>query len=439
MKQINLSKKWCQKNGIAICNENGAGNCTDNCATIKVAVPNAHDELLLEKIRFATQKCIIPEEHSPAEIRLMHSHAESINDEDLLKHIKQLDASRNTSWESEPIVNFVDSLIVKALQRKATDVHLEPMTDALRVRFRIDGLLTEYRTFPQWLADPVLIRLKVMANVDITERRLPHDGSFAFENFQQKVNVRVSTIPISKGEKCVLRLLPASDSAQTLANLDFSEKTLQALRRIFSAPQGLFLVTGPTGSGKTTTLYAGLREIIQRKINVTTIEDPVEYELRGANQVPVNEKCGFTFAVALRSILRQDPDVILVGEIRDAETAQIAIRAAQTGHLVLSTLHTNSAKSAASRLIDLGIQQNILDEALLGVFAQRLVRKKIKCTDAETPNNATNAPHYSGRTIVCELLLPNGTYADGTMHENARKLVAKDITDEAEIARVLGE
>ena len=277
-----------------------------------------------------------------------------------------------------------------------------------------------------------------MANVDITEHRLPHDGSFAFEDFREKVNIRVSTIPVNNGEKCVLRLLSANDSAQTLESLDFSDKTRQALRRIFKAPQGLFLVTGPTGSGKTTTLYAGLREIIQRKINVTTIEDPVEYELRGANQVPVNEKCGFTFAVALRSILRQDPDVILVGEIRDAETAQIAIRAAQTGHLVLSTLHTNSAKGAAPRLIDLGISQSILNETLLGVFAQRLVRKTAKCTDADALDNATNAPKYSSRTIVCELLLPNGTYADGTMHDNAQKLVMEGNTDENEIARVLG-
>lgn len=435
MNQINLSKKWCQKNGIAIID----WDCNRECAAIKVAVPNANDELLLEKIRFTTQKRVIPEEHPPAEIRLMHSHAESLDDEDLLKDFKQLDASRNTSWESEPIVNFVDSLIVKALQRKATDIHLEPMADALRVRFRIDGLLTEYRTFPQWLAEPVLIRLKVMANVDITERRLPHDGSFAFENFQQKMNVRLSTIPISNGEKCVLRLLPANDSAQTLVSLDFSEKTLQALRRIFSAPQGLFLVTGPTGSGKTTTLYAGLREIIQRKINVTTIEDPVEYELCGANQVPVNEKCGFTFAVALRSILRQDPDVILVGEIRDAETAQIALRAAQTGHLVLSSLHTNSAKGASARLLDLGVQQSALNEALLGVFAQRLVRKVTKSSPQESMNcNEKSAQNYCGRTIVCELLQPNGTYADGNMQENAQKLLASGITDEEEIARVLG-
>ena len=429
MNAKNLSKKWCQKNGIAVVERN---ECVEeSTAPMKVAVPNATDEFLLEKIRFVTQQRVIPEPHTPAEIRLMHSHAESI-DEDLLQHLEHLEISRNPSWESEPIINLVDSIIVKALQKRATDIHLEPMADAFRVRFRIDGLLTEYRTFPQWLAEPVLIRLKVMANVDITERRLPHDGSFAFEDFREKVNIRVSTIPVNNGEKCVLRLLPANDSAQTLDSLDFSKSTLHAIRKIFSAPQGLFLVTGPTGSGKTTTLYAGLREIIQRKLNVTTIEDPVEYELRGANQVPVNEKCGFTFAVALRSILRQDPDVILVGEIRDAETAQIALQAAQTGHLVLSTLHTNSARAAASRLLDLGVQKSILDEALLGVFAQRLVRKLDKTISCES------SPHYKGRTVVCELLLPNNTYADGTMQENATHLIHQGITTAEEIERVLG-
>ena len=416
MNQINLTKKWCQKNGIAIITSNE--NSTEISAALTVAVPNANDELLLEKVRFVTLQRIVPEQRTPAEIRLLQNADESLDEEDLFKN---LEVSRNSSWESEPIINLVDSLISKALQKKATDIHLEPMADALRVRFRIDGLLTEYRTLPQWLAEPILIRLKVIANVDITERRLPHDGSFAFDGFHQKVNVRLSTIPISAGEKCVLRLLPANDTAETLDSLHFSEKTLQSIRKIFSAPQGLFLVTGPTGSGKTTTLYAGLREIIQRKINVTTIEDPVEYELRGANQVPINEKCGFTFAAALRSILRQDPDVILVGEIRDAETAQIALRAAQTGHLVLSTLHTNSAKAAATRLLDLGIPKTVLEEALLGVFAQRLVRKI-----------------SGGRTTVCELLLPNGTYVDGTLQENAQRLVQAGITDEAEIERVIG-
>ena len=273
----------------------------------KIAVPSASDEFLLEKIRFITQQRVVPEQHSPAEIRLMNSNDETMSDEDLLEDLRHLEVSRSSSWESEPIINLVDSLIVKALQKKATDIHLEPMADALRVRFRIDGMLTEYRTFPQWLAEPVLIRLKVMANVDITERRLPHDGSFTFEDFREKVNIRVSTIPVNNGEKCVLRLLPANDSAQTLDSLDFSETTLQAIRKIFNAPQGLFLVTGPTGSGKTTTLYAGLREIIQRKINVTTIEDPIEYELRGVGVIPGKD-------VGLCALKRTTPSELYIFE-----------------------------------------------------------------------------------------------------------------------------
>lgn len=287
--------------------------------------------------------------------------------------------------------------------------------------------MQDYKTLPCWIAEPVIIRLKLLAQVDITERRLPHDGSFSFQGIRNQANIRLSTLPVQNGEKCVLRLLPSNDKELTLEDLNFSPKILQALRIAFAAPQGILLVTGPTGSGKTTTLYAGLREIIGKKINVTTIEDPVEYELNGANQVQINEKCGFTFAKALRSILRQDPDVILVGEIRDEETAQIALRAAQTGHLVLSTLHTNSAKAAASRLEDLGIPRKLLHESLLGIIAQRLVRKL---------NSTGN--QYAGRIAVLEFLRPDGTFVDGNIFENADKLTKQEITDQAEISRVLG-
>jgi type II secretory ATPase GspE/PulE/Tfp pilus assembly ATPase PilB-like protein len=248
----------------------------------------------------------------------------------------------------------------------------------------------------------------------------------------------VSTLPVQGGEKAVLRILPTAGSPIAFSRLEsepytkleslrLSPTSLKFLREMFHSPQGLFLVTGPTGSGKTTTLHAGLQEIAHRQINVTTIEDPVEYPLEGVAQVQVNEKCGFTFAVALRAILRQDPDVIMVGEIRDKETAQIALRAAQTGHLVVSTLHTNSAKAGFTRLEDLGISRTALQESLLGIMAQRLVR----CRPAQ-------ALPYSGRQAVVEILTPDGHYVDGSLRENALKLVEDGITDQAEIERVLG-
>lgn len=398
---------------------------------LRVAVPNIYDELALERLRVETGLRLEPVEHSEAEIRQMIRNHATRNSDEILESLQATnDTGRTNTWESEPIINLVDSLIDTALKEQVTDIHLEPNGNALQIRFRKDGLLQNYRTLPGWITEPVSIRLKLLANVDITERRLPHDGSFAFEGTYGKANIRLSTIPVQIGEtsleKCVLRLLPAQDEGETLESLHFSETILKELRHIFESPQGLFLITGPTGSGKTTTLYAGLREILSRKINVTTIEDPVEYMLQGANQVQVNEKCGFTFGEALRSILRQDPDVILVGEIRDTETAQIAIRAAQTGHLVLATLHTNSAKAAETRLADLGISRILLKDSLLGVVAQRLVRK------SDTHGG------YKGRTAVIEFLKPDGTYVDGDLRQNAKRLVQAHITDENEIRRALG-
>ena len=312
-------------------------------------------------------------------------------------------------------------MLLQAVEAGASDLHIEPWGQEVRFRLRIDGLLQLHRSLPGWLKDPILVRLKLLAQVDITDKRIPHDGSFKFQSVAGTVRIRLSTLPVQFGETCVLRLLPAKDEGGTLESLQFSPKILAELRRIFAMPQGLFLITGPTGSGKTTTLYAGLREIIGKKINVTTIEDPVEYSLAGANQVQVNEKCGFTFAAALRSILRQDPDVILVGEIRDEETARIALRAAQTGHLVLATLHTNSAKGAFARLQDLGLAKASLQDSLLGAVAQRLLRKKA-----------------GGRIATLELLQPDGTYADGSLREYARRLVQDGLVEREELLRVLG-
>lgn len=408
-----ISVQWLRR--IGVCPIEGA-----------VAVPNKFDEFLLEKLRKELSVShITPQEFSPAQIRRMISQSPYANRNTSQELTEDILKQSTNSWEAEPIINLVDNLLEQAVDSGATDIHLEPLKDELRIRFRRDGLLEDFKRLPLWTADPILVRLKILAEIDITDRRIPHDGSFTYCGLQGTANVRVNTLPVQGGEKCVLRLLPQrqdlGEAPRGLAALHFSLKIERTLQRIFQSPQGLFLVTGPTGSGKTTTLHGGLQEIIQRKINVITIEDPVEYTLNGANQVQVNEKCGLTFASALRSILRQDPDVILVGEIRDSETAKIAIRAAQTGHLVLSTLHTNSAKAAFTRLQDLGIQRNLLEESLLGIMAQRLVRLK-----------------NGGRQAIVELLLPNGSFADGNLQDSARRLVQQGAVDQAEVHRVLG-
>lgn len=406
-----------------------------NASEIQVAIPDIYNEFLLERIRVENDCRVTPIQSSETEVRLM-MRSEQQNSETIINNICQQKKSfgQDNSWESEPIINLVDSLLEEALRQKASDIHLEPSTNGFRVRFRKDGLLEDYRILPDWIADPTLVRLKLMAQVDITERRLPLDGSFAFQGGGHQANIRLSTLPIrnenQNSEKCVLRLLPAQDENITLDKLQLGEKTLIALRQAFRSPQGLLLITGPTGSGKTSTLYAGLREIIPNKVNVTTIEDPVEYKLDGANQVQVNSKYGFTFAQALRSILRQDPDVILIGEIRDSETAQIAIQAAQTGHLVLATLHTNNAKGACTRLEDLGVSTLQLRESLLGVISQRLLRK--------ISSRSGRATIYNGRIAAMEYLLPDGNYAEGSIREYASRLVQDGLTDQDEVSRVLG-
>ena len=414
-----LSTKWCREHNVAL-----LGYLRDSHQPFPIAVTDDSDDFLLQKVRTEfgepIQACI----RSKAEIHQILSQNTDGLEEVLLKP----ENAQNASWESEPIVNLVDNLIEQAIDFKASDIHLEPSTESLRVRLRQDGLLNDHKSLPLWIQEPILVRLKILADIDITDKRIPHDGSFTFNGFRHSANIRVSTLPVQGGEKCVLRILPTSShQAPKLSALRLSPASEAFLKDVFNSPQGLFLVTGPTGSGKTTTLHAGLQEILHKQVNVTTIEDPVEYPLDGAAQVQVNEKCGFTFAVALRAILRQDPDVIMVGEIRDKETAQIALRAAQTGHLVVSTLHTNSAKAGFTRLKDLGVSQTALQESLLGVMAQRLLR----CRPAQ------GLP-YSGRRAVVEILKPDGTFVDGTLRENALKLVEDGITDQEEIQRVIG-
>ena len=273
-----------------------------------------------------------------------------------------------------PVVKLVNLLLLEALEARASDVHLEASAQGQRVRYRIDGVLQDAPSPPLQLAAAVVSRLKIMAELDIAERRVPQDGRIRLRLQDRDVDVRVSTVPTLHGESIVLRLLDKEQHHGTLEELGMGPDTLARFERAIAKPHGIVLVTGPTGSGKTTTLYAALDRLRTGREKILTVEDPVEYELAGIAQVPVNEKVGVTFATALRALLRQDPDVMLVGEIRDQETAEIATHAALTGHLVLSTLHTNDAASAVTRLVDLGVAPYLVTSTVEAVLAQRLVR-----------------------------------------------------------------
>lgn len=281
-----------------------------------------------------------------------------------------------------PVVRLVNLLLIEALEARASDVHLEGYSDGLRVRYRIDGVLQPAPSPPPHLTPAIISRIKIMAELDIAERRLPQDGRIRLRLQNRQVDVRVSTVPSLRGESVVLRLLDRERGRVTLQELGMAPDTLETFHEVISHPHGIVLVTGPTGSGKTTTLYAAVEMIRTGREKILTVEDPVEYELAGVPQVPVNEKAGLTFAGALRSLLRQDPDVILVGEIRDPETAQIATQAALTGHLVLSTLHTNDAPTAITRLLDLDVAAYLVASTLDAVLAQRLVR--VICPNCKT-------------------------------------------------------
>jgi type IV pilus assembly protein PilB len=288
--------------------------------------------------------------------------------------------------EDAPIVKFVNLLIAQAVQDRASDIHLEPTEKDLRVRFRIDGVLHEVMRSPRTITAGVTSRLKIMADIDIAERRLPQDGRLSVGVNGRKIDLRVATLPTVWGEKIVMRILDNSTATLDLTDLGFGSANYDIYSRSFAKPYGMILVTGPTGSGKSTTLYATLNVVSKPEVNVITVEDPVEYRLPGINQVQANPKAGLTFAAALRSILRSDPDVVLLGEIRDRETAHIAVEAALTGHLVLSTLHTNDAPSAIVRLTEMGIEPFLVGSALDCVLAQRLARKLCgKCKEAYVP------------------------------------------------------
>jgi general secretion pathway protein E len=282
-----------------------------------------------------------------------------------------------------PVVKLVNTIFFQAVQSRASDIHIEPYEDEVIVRFRIDGVLHNRFTLGKQYVAALVSRLKIMANLNIAERRLPQDGRSRIKISENEIDIRVSTVPSSDGERVVLRLLDKSGARFNLNQLGFSAETEKEFRRLIHIPHGIILLTGPTGSGKTTTLYGVLSELNTEARNIMTVEDPIEYKLTGIGQMQIHPKIGLTFANYLRHILRQDPDVIMVGEIRDLETAQIAIQAALTGHLVLSTLHTNDSASAVTRLIDMGIEPYLVCSSVIGIMAQRLVR--IICPKCKTP------------------------------------------------------
>ena len=366
-----------------------------------------------------------------------------------------------------PIIRMLNALLTQAAKDGASDIHIEPYERSSSVRFRVDGTLREVVQPNKALHAALISRLKIMAELDIAEKRLPQDGRISLRIGGRAIDVRVSTLPGVHGERAVLRLLDKSEAKFSLEGLGMDGAVLAEFDRLVRQPHGIVLVTGPTGSGKTTTLYASLGRLDTSTTNILTVEDPVEYELPGIGQTQVNAKIELTFAKALRAILRQDPDVIMIGEIRDFETAQIAIQASLTGHLVLATLHTNDAPSAVTRLIDMGVEPFLLSSSLLGVLAQRLVRKlcpHCKRQDAHGRWHAVGCPEcalsgYKGRTGVYELMtvdatvqgLIHGQAAESeitaaamragfkTMREDGERLVGVGITSMEEVLRVTRE
>lgn len=375
-----------------------------------------------------------------------------------------------------PVIRLINAMIAEALRENASDIHIETFETTVRVRFRIDGVLSEISTPKKALAPLIVSRIKVMAKLDIAEKRVPQDGRTTVRIGGRELDVRVSVMPTGSGERVVLRLLDKQSSRLTLPALGMDESTLASIRELMHAPHGILLVTGPTGSGKTTTLYASLSELNTDILNILTVEDPIEYNLHGISQTQVNTRTGMTFAAGLRAMLRQDPDIVMVGEIRDYETAEIAIRSSLTGHLVLSTLHTNTAIGAVTRLLDMGIQSYLLSSSLIGVLAQRLVRVLCEhCKVEKRPNafereflrensnaviyDAVGCEHchgtgYRGRTGIYELItidnnlrhrihaVGNGEPLDGYLpnHQTIRKdgcaKVLAGLTTVQEVLRV---
>jgi type IV pilus assembly protein PilB len=418
----------------------------------------------LDEIRMRTNLTVEPAVATETEIKkaLDEYYGAKGSMEDLVKSIdddvmslekgKELDVEQLQDIGEEPVViKIVNLILLEAANEGASDIHIEPEKEALKIRIRVDGVLREISPPPKHLQGAIISRIKIMSNLDIAERRRTQDGRFTVNIKGKEIDVRVSTLPMVYGENVVLRLLDISSALIGLMNMGFSKDMLSIYKKLITRPHGIVLVTGPTGSGKSTTLYASLNEINSVEKNIITVEDPVEYKLEGIRQMQVNPKVDLTFANGLRSILRQDPDVIMVGEMRDGETAEIAIQAALTGHLVFSTLHTNDAPGAVTRMIDMGVEPFLVSSSIIGVLAQRLIRticpdckKKYKPSKEELADigldpgldtefykgegcDKCKNTGYKGRVGIYELMVPN----DEIRNMMLRKASSEEIRKEA--------
>ena len=429
-----LPSRFVYRNHLApIARENG---------TLKVATSDPFDLYVFDEIKLLTGLQVSPVLAPRDEIdKVIKDHygvggdtvEEMTGDDDLALTSSEDDSQDLLQMAQEAsVIKLVNEIILEAINERASDIHIEPFERTLSIRYRVDGVLQEAAVPPQInrFKSAIISRIKILSNMNIAERRLPQDGRIKFSVGSRQVDVRVSVIPMIFGEGVVMRILDKTNVLYSLTELGLDEETFEHFETLIEKPHGIFLVTGPTGSGKTTTLYAALNAIVGPEKKVITTEDPVEYNLEGVNQIPVDHKVGMSFAIGLRAILRHDPDVVMIGEIRDLETAQAATQASLTGHLVLSTLHTNDAASAATRLIDMGVEPFLVSSTLSGVMAQRLVRvicptckTEIKPSEAGLPKNmkwpkgakvfngsgcrACRNSGYRGRTGLYELLTMN--------------------------------
>lgn len=452
-----------------------------------VAMENPLDIIAMQDVKLYSGKTVIPVMCSKGELENAITRFYNTS-EDVEKAISEFEATHVKEDESDleessavtnaPVVRLVKSIILDAVKIRTSDIHIEPFEKKVRVRCRVDGDLKEVLTLDKALHNGIVTRIKIIGGMDISERRIPQDGRVETKIDGRAVDMRISILPTVYGEKIVIRLLDRNGIVVTKDKLGFSKENLAAFDDIIKVPEGIILLTGPTGSGKTTTLYAVLKELNSINKNIITLEDPVEYRLEGVNQVQVNPKAGLTFASGLRSILRQDPDVVMLGEIRDEETAQIAIRAAITGHVVLSTLHTNDTASTISRLVDMGIPTYMVSSAVVGIVAQRLIKKVCPKCAVEYQStkdemdvlglkrpvilrkgrgcNFCGGSGYAGRTGIHEILVLNrelksmvnkGAGVDtikqlavkngmSTLSKSARELVLRGVTTVEQMLKV---